>query len=78
MAKRKWNELSPRTRKLIIIGGTFEGLLKVAALVDLARRPATEIRGSKRSWTLAVLLVNSVGLAPVAYFVLGRRRSGDR
>jgi hypothetical protein len=74
MTKKKWSDLSPRARRTIIAVGAGEGLLKVAALVDLARRPATEVRGSKVRWALAVTLVNSVGLVPVAYFVYGRRR----
>jgi len=75
VAKKKWNELSSRTRRLIIAGGVFEGVLKVAALIDLARRPAGEVRGSKLRWALAVTLINSVGAVPVAYFAYGRRRS---
>ena len=74
MANKKWNELSSRTRQLIIAGGVFEGALKVAALVDLSRRPASEVRGSKVRWALAVTLINSVGAVPVAYFSYGRRR----
>ena len=76
MAKKKWNELSSRTRRLIIAGGVFEGALKVAALIDLARRPASEVRGSKLRWALAVTLINSVGAVPGAYFAYGRRRLG--
>jgi hypothetical protein len=72
---KKWNELSPRARRFILIGGTFEGLLKIAALIDLRRRPAAEIRGSKRRWAAALVLINSVGAVPIAYFVRGRRRS---
>ena len=78
MAKKKWNELSPRTRRLIIAGGIFDGVLKVAALTDLARRPTSEVRGSKARWALAVTLINSVGAVPVAYFACGRRRSGGQ
>lgn len=74
MAKKKWNELSPRTCQLIIAGGVFEGVLKVAALIDLARRPPKEVRGSKVRWTLAVTLINSVGAVPITYFAYGRRR----
>ena len=73
MANKKWNELGPGTRRLIIAGGAFEGVLKVAALIDLARRPAGEVRGSKARWALAVTFINSVGAVPVAYFVYGRR-----
>ena len=57
-----------------MIGGAFEGTLKIAALVDLARRPAEQVRGSKALWAAVVVLVNSVGAAPVAYFAYGRRR----
>lgn len=74
MAKKKWDELSPGTRRLIIAAGVFEGVLKIAALVDLARRPASELRGSKVRWALAVTLINSVGAVPGAYFVYGRRK----
>lgn len=77
MAKKKWNDLSPGTRRLIIAGGVFEGILKVAALIDLARRPASEVRGSKVRWALSVTLINSVGAVPVAYFAYGRRRLGS-
>lgn len=62
MASRKrWNELSLRTRRLIIAAATVEGLLKIAALVDLVRRPAEEVRGSKVRWATAIVVVNSGG-----------------
>lgn len=73
MAKRKWNDLSARSRRLIVITTVLEGIMKIAALTDLARRPETEIRGSKRAWATAVVLVNSVGAVPLAYFLLGRQ-----
>jgi hypothetical protein len=71
----RWSDLSPRTRRLIVAGLVWEGLLKVAALVDLARRPASGVRGSRLRWALAVALVNSVGAVPIAYFRYGRRES---
>jgi hypothetical protein len=37
---KRWQNLSPRTRRLIVAGGTVEGILKIAALIDLARRPS--------------------------------------
>lgn len=73
MTRKKWQELSPRTRRLIIVGGVFEGVLKLAALVDLARRPAAEVRGTKVRWALAIVLTNSLGALPIAYFAWGRR-----
>lgn len=71
--KEQWKDLSPRVRRLILIGATVEGGLKVAALVDMKRRPAEQIRGKKRTWALAMLL-NSGGLIPLSYFAIGRRR----
>lgn len=77
MADRKqWRDLSEGTRKLIIMAAAAEGILKVAALVDIKRRPASQIRGPKWVWAAAVAIVSSAGLLPASYFVLGRRRNG--
>ena len=75
VARKRWSDLSPRTRRLVLIGGAFEGLLKTAALVDLARRPNEEVRGSKRLWAAALVLISSVGAVPIAYFAYGRRKT---
>jgi hypothetical protein len=72
--KKRWSDLSERTRRLIILGAAFEGVLKMLALVDLWRRPAGEVRGSKPKWAAAVVLVNSVGAVPLAYFLCGRQK----
>ncbi len=69
---RRWSDLSPRSRKLIIAGAVAETGLKVAVLVDLKRRPAAQVRGPKRMWA-AAMLVNSAGLLPLSYFAFGRR-----
>jgi Phospholipase_D-nuclease N-terminal len=69
--KKKWSELSARSRGLIIVTGVVEVALLVATLLDLKRRPADQINGSKRMWT-GLAFVNIVG--PIAYFTLGRRR----
>ncbi|WP_370180187.1 hypothetical protein [Rhodococcus wratislaviensis] len=73
MLARRWTDLSDRQRRWILVSSIIEGALKIAALVDIKRRPAEQIRGSKRVWATAVVLVNSVGVVPLAYFVLGRR-----
>jgi hypothetical protein len=52
---------------------TYEGILKIAALVDLKRRPADQVRGPKWLWAVAVFLVNSAGALPLAYFRYGRK-----
>ena len=75
MAVQHWSDFSPRTRRLLIVGAAAEGVLKLAALADMKRRPASEIRGSKWVWGPA-MIVNSAGAIPLAYFAFGRRRRG--
>ena len=78
MAKRRWSDLSERQRRVIAVTGAAEAVLKIAALVDLRRRPAEQVKGSKAIWAAALVLVSSAGALPIAYFVLGRRRpTGD-
>ena len=45
--------------------------LQIAALVDIRRRPAEQIKGRKAAW-VAVSFINTFG--PLAYFKFGRRR----
>lgn len=78
MAARKWSDLSPRSRRLIIAVGVAEGVLKTAALIDMTRRPASEIRGPKWVWAPVVMVVNAFGAAPIAYFAFGRRHPRSR
>jgi hypothetical protein len=70
---RRWKDLSPRTRAVIIAVAVTEAGLKAAVLADLRRRPAAEIRGPKQAWALS-MVVNSAGLIPLAYFVFARRQ----
>jgi hypothetical protein len=72
--KRRWSELDERTRRLIVAGAVVDGALKIAALADLARRPARQVRGKKGVWAVVLVLANSVGAVPLAYFRFGRRR----
>jgi hypothetical protein len=71
---RWWSELSDRNRMLLIAAATAETILKAAVIIDIRRRPASQIRGSKRMWIAAAVLVNSFGIGPISYFALGRRR----
>jgi len=43
-AKQKWGDLSERSRRLILAAAVTEGCLKTAALIDIKRRPASQIR----------------------------------
>jgi hypothetical protein len=73
MATRKqWSDLSPRTRRLLSVTAVIEGILKLAALIDIKRRPASQIRGPKWLWATAVTVVSSAGVLPISYFVFGR------
>lgn len=74
MAAKKWSDLSKRSQRLIIVAAAAETILKAAALIDLRRRPASQIRGPKWVWAPVVTLVNAFGGAPIAYFAFGRRR----
>lgn len=71
--KQRWDELDPRARRMIMIAAAAEGALKLAALIDLARRPAHEVRGSKLRWATAIIVTNSMGAVPISYFIRGRR-----
>jgi hypothetical protein len=69
--KKRWSDLSPAQQRATVAAGIVELGLKVAALADLRRRPADEIRGPKPLW-VALMFVNFFG--PVAYFAFGRKR----
>lgn len=75
MPSKRWSDLSERNRRLIVVGGLLDAMLRIAALFDLRRRTSDEVRGSKRAWVVLVSLVNSAGVLPLAYFAFGRRRS---
>lgn len=68
--KKRWSDLSSGQRTAIVIAGGVEVVLTTVALVDLARRPGSQVRGSKARWALACL-VQPVG--PIAYLTVGRR-----
>ena len=71
--RRRWAQLSPRTRRLLIVAMAVESALKVAAMIDLARRPPDEVRGPKKVWLVAIPVMNSLGALPIVYFIWGRR-----
>ena len=71
--KRRWSELDPRLRRAVLLAGAVEAGLKIAALIDLARRPARRVRGSKLGWAVAITVVNAAGAVPIVYFLRGRR-----
>lgn len=68
---RRWSELTDTQQKAILAAAAVELLLTTIALVDLAKRPAAQVRGPKQLWALGCF-VQPVG--PIAYLKLGRRR----
>jgi hypothetical protein len=68
-----WKELTSRQRQAMVIRGALQVGLLAAALHDLRRRPASQIRGPKPLWAV-ISLGNYLGVGPIAYFLLGRRR----
>jgi len=71
---KRWGDLSERNRRIITVVAIIEAALKAWMLLDLKRRPADEVRGSKRLWAFSSV-VNSAGVVPLSYFVFGRRRT---
>jgi hypothetical protein len=73
MAKQR-KSLSKRQRRIIIVAAAAESVLKAAMLIDLRRRPADQVRGPKWLWA-STALVNTAGIAPLSYFLVGRTSS---
>jgi hypothetical protein len=74
---RRWSDLSERNRRLIIAAAIGEAVLKTAVLIDISRRPASQIRGSKPLWIIAAVVVNSAGVGSLSYFAFGRRPDAE-
>lgn len=68
--KVSWNVLSPPQRATAVGAGLVQISLTIAALRDLRRRPAEQVKGRKSLW-VAASFVNFVG--PLSYFAFGRR-----
>jgi len=73
MAKKTtWNDLSEAQRTAVKVLAAAELALKIVMLIDIRRRPASQIRGPKAAWRAAAA-VNLIG--PLSYFAFGRRRA---
>lgn len=70
--QKTWEDLTTGQRVGAVVAGAVQLSLAVAAWVDLAKRPASQVNGRKGVWA-AVIAVNFVG--PISYFVKGRRPS---
>jgi uncharacterized protein DUF5652 len=76
--RRRWSDLSEGTRRLIIVTAVAESILKGAALLDIKRRPADQIRGPKWLWAPVIAVANTAGIVPISYFLFGRRSPAPR
>jgi hypothetical protein len=75
MARPGWNSLTPGFRTALVALAAVEAALLLAAQVDITRRPAKRIAGSKTAWRL----ISFIELAgPIAYFVFGRQDPKQR
>jgi hypothetical protein len=73
--RQRWRDLPTSQRAVIVTVGTVDVGLRIWALADRAQRPATSVRGPKAGWALALSLASSAGTLPLAYLIVGRRRS---
>jgi hypothetical protein len=71
---KNWRDLTAREKAPLLLRGIVQSALLAAALLDIYRRPAEEIKGSKWLWS-AMAFANFMGIGPIAYFVFGRRRA---
>ncbi|MCL2514845.1 MAG: PLDc N-terminal domain-containing protein [Microbacteriaceae bacterium] len=69
--KKKFSDLSTPAQVGTVLLGIAQVSFAALAFVDLAGRPAEEIKGPKPLW-IPVILVNWVG--PATYFLAGRKR----
>ena len=67
----RFRELPRRRQAGLVVLGSLQLGLFIAAERDIQRRPAALIRGPKKRWRL-LCLINFLG--PLSYFTFGRRR----
>ncbi len=75
MAKKRWSDLSDGEKAAILVAASVQLSLAATAWVDLARRPAEQVRGAKGAWAVAIA-VNFVG--PLSYFAFGRIKGSSQ
>jgi Phospholipase_D-nuclease N-terminal len=71
--RKRWAAMSPAQRAANLLLAAVDLAMLILALLDIRRRPAGEIKGSKRMWA-AVALIQPFG--SVIYFIFGRKPGG--
>ncbi|MEE2056094.1 hypothetical protein [Rhodococcus artemisiae] len=69
-AKKKFADMPPWQRALVLVLASIQLSLAASAWADLATRPAEKVNGNRLEWAL-IIAVNFVG--PISYFRKGRR-----
>ncbi|GAA1770777.1 PLD nuclease N-terminal domain-containing protein [Agromyces humatus] len=69
--QQRWSDLSDQQKTWTLVAGSVQVALAATAWTDLARRPATQVRGAKPLWAV-LIAVNFIG--PISYFIFGRTR----
>jgi hypothetical protein len=69
---KNWSDLTTKQKATFVLRGIVQFTLLAAALADIYRHPAEEIRGSRWLWSL-VVLVYFLGIGPIVYFTFGRK-----
>ncbi len=77
MARKRWSDLSPRTKGIVIGAAAVDAALRAWALQDLGSRRKDEVNGPKLLWSTGMTLVNSVGILPLIYLLKGRKPRPD-
>lgn len=70
--RKRWQDFSKGQQALMLVLASVQLSLAATAWVDLARRPAKDVKGSKGVWA-AVIALDFVG--PILYFLRGRRHN---
>jgi hypothetical protein len=70
--KKHWKDLTNGQRARVISLGAVQMALQTAAIRDISKRPAYQIKGPKAAW-IAGTFINFFG--PITYFVFGRRKA---
>src|SRR5436309_3055734 len=68
MPRKRWADMSPAQKARNMLVAAVEVTMVAFALADLRRRPASEIRGSKRIWAMTTFIQP---FGPVIYFIFG-------
>ena len=71
--RKRWSELSPVTRAVMVKLAVLDIGLRGWALADLLNRPQDQVKGSKTAWAIALTIVSSAGVLPATYLAWARK-----